>query len=101
MLTVGKKLGPFEIEKELGAGAMRAFYRPRNRVTCCRPAITVTFCGRRTKQTAIARIERELDVLKQLKHRNIVRLKTSRSYRTAPSYVMEYVEGEPLESLLR
>jgi serine/threonine-protein kinase len=101
MLTVGKKLGPFDIEKELGSGAMGSVYRARNRETGECVAIKVIAPGLGANETALARFEREMDVLKQLKHPNIVRLRATGSYKKTPFYVMEYVEGESLDRLLR
>jgi serine/threonine-protein kinase len=100
MLTIGKKFGPYEIDKVLGSGAMGSVYRARHLETGEKVAIKVMAPGLGASETALARFEREMDVLKQLRHPNIVRLKATGSYKKAPFYVMEYIEGESLDRML-
>ena len=72
-MLVGQHVGPFDVEKELGSGAMGAVYRARYRKTGQRVALKVMAPGLGDNETALARFEREAAILKQLNHPNIVR----------------------------
>lgn len=96
----GVKVGPFVIEKELGAGAMGTVYRAVHVEARQRVAIKVMAPGVGTSETAHERFKRETSILKQLKHPNIVRLLAIGRYHNAPFYAMEYVEGESLDKVL-
>jgi serine/threonine-protein kinase len=100
-MQAGQRVGPFEIEKQLGSGAMGAVYRAKYRKTGKRVAIKVMLAGMGGNETALARFEREWEVLKQLKHRNIVQFYIAHQFQGAPYYAMEYIEGEPLDQVLR
>lgn len=101
MLTIGKKFGPYEIDRELGSGSMGAVYRARHLQTGELVAIKVMAPGLGTNEIALARFEREMDVLKQLRHPHIVRLIATGRYKKAPFYVMEYIRGESLDRILQ
>ena len=73
-MLVGKALGPFLIESELGTGAMGTVYRATRQDTGKVVAIKVIALGLLGNEKAVERFEREGDILKQLKHPNIVRL---------------------------
>src|SRR5262245_54491024 len=100
-MAVGHQIGPFAIEKELGSGAMGAVYLARYTKTGLRVAIKVVSPALGQNRTALARFEREADILKQLKHPNIVRLYATGRYHGAPYYAMEYVDGESLDQVMQ
>ncbi len=100
-MKVGERVGPFDIEKRLGSGAMGSVYRARYRKTGQRVAIKVMAAGLHEDATSMARFEREAEVLKQLNHPNIVRFYVASHFQEAPYYAMEYVEGEPLDQVLQ
>jgi eukaryotic-like serine/threonine-protein kinase len=95
----GQKVGPFQIESELGSGAMGQVYLARYIKTGQKVAIKVMAAGLRNA-TASARFQREAEVLQQLEHPNIVRFYVVAEFEGAPYYAMEFVEGEPLDRLL-
>src|SRR3954453_13596013 len=100
-MLVGQQLGPFLIEKELGAGAMGAVYRGKYLKTGQLVAVKVMAPGLGTSSnSASARFEREAKILKQLNHPNIVRLFGVGKYHGTPYYAMEYIQGESLDRLM-
>jgi serine/threonine-protein kinase len=99
-MLVGKEIGPFLVERELGCGAMGTVYRATYRDTGQRVALKFIAIGLLGNETAIKRFERESNILKQLRHPNIVRLIAHGRYQKTPFIVMEYVEGEPLDRAL-
>src|SRR5262249_5426982 len=99
-MLLGQKLGDFEIEGELGAGAMGMVYRARYVKNNATVAIKIISGGHDTNPNSVARFERETAILKKLSHPNIVRLYASGRWRNTPFYVMEYVAGETLEARL-
>jgi serine/threonine-protein kinase len=99
-MRAGERVGPFDIEKELGSGAMGAVYRARYRKTGQRVAIKIMAPGLGVNRTALARFEREAEVLKQFNHPNIVRFYAASQHEGSPYYAMEYIEGETLDAVL-
>src|SRR5258708_23206189 len=99
-MQIGEKVGPFDIENQLGSGAMGAVYRAKYRKTGKPVAIKVMLGGMGSNATALARFEREWEVLKQFNHPNIVQFYIANRYQGAPYYAMEYIEGEALDEVL-
>ncbi|QEL18260.1 serine/threonine protein kinase [Limnoglobus roseus] len=104
-MFVGQKFGPFEIDKELGSGAMGSVYRAKftHEGKVSRVAIKVVALGLLGNESAMARFEREANILKQLRHPHIVRLvATGRLGKSQPTpfIAMEFVEGESLDHIL-
>jgi tRNA A-37 threonylcarbamoyl transferase component Bud32 len=99
-MLVGKEIGPFLIEKELGSGAMGTVYRALIKETGQRVAFKIIGLSQLGNETAVARFEREAKILKQLKHPNITRLIATGHYQKTPFIAMELVEGESLDRVL-
>jgi serine/threonine protein kinase len=99
-MLVGQRVGPFDIERELGCGAMGSVYLARYRKNGTKVAIKVMAQGLGGNTTAQARFEREADMLKQLNHPNIVRFYVASHFQGSPYYAMEYIEGEGLDKVL-
>src|SRR2546428_13309661 len=99
-MQVGQKIGPFDIEKKIGSGAMGSVYLARYRKTGQRVAIKMMLMGMADNDVSLARFEREAEVLKQLDHQNIVRFYIASQFQGTPYYAMEYVEGEALDQAL-
>ena len=100
-MLAGQKIGPFEIEKELGSGAMGSVYRARYTEDDRLVALKVIAFGLAGSETALARFEREAEILKQLKHPNIVRRFATGRWRGTPFFAMEYIEGGSLAQRMR
>jgi serine/threonine-protein kinase len=99
-MLVGKDIGPFHVEDELGTGAMGTVYRAVRRDTGQIVAIKMIAFGLLGNETAVERFEREGEILKQLKHPNIVRFIGTGSRKKTPFLIMEYVKGESLDRIL-
>ena len=100
-MLVGKAFGPFKIDKELGSGAMGTVYRGRFTKTGQVMAIKVMSAGiGSTNAAAQDRFEREITILKQLNHANIVRFYGAGKQQGARYFAMEYIEGESLDRVM-
>ena len=89
-LTVGEKLGPYEIIAPIGAGGMGEVYRARDSRLNRDVAIKVS------AERFAERFEREARAVAALNHPNICSL-----YDVGPNYlVMELIEGKPLKGPL-
>jgi serine/threonine-protein kinase len=102
-MLVGQQIGPFEIEKELGSGAMGTVYRAKfhkDGEKVIPIALKVIALGLLGNESAMARFEREANILKQLRHPNIVKLEATGHYRKTPFIAMEFVDGEALDRAL-
>jgi serine/threonine-protein kinase len=95
----GQQVGPFTVEKVIGSGAMGSVYLARYK-NGQRVALKFMSAGLGANPRALARFEREAEILKQLRHPNIVRLFGHGKHHRTPYYAMEYVEGETLEDVL-
>ena len=99
-MLVGQQIGPFKIERELGAGAMGAVYRGTYAKTGKKVAVKVMLPGAAENEQAQRRFEREAAILKQLGHRNIVKFYGAGVHQGMRYYAMEYVEGESLDRVM-
>ncbi|WP_437201941.1 protein kinase domain-containing protein [Planctomicrobium sp. SH664] len=91
---------PFEILDQIGEGGMGVVYRARYVVNGRNVALKM-LPGDVTDKTALARFERELDVLKTLRHPNIVRCFGGVCEDKRRFYAMELVEGGNLDEKLQ
>src|SRR5262245_46670311 len=99
-MQAGQELGPFKIQKELGAGAMGAVYLGTYTKTGQRVDIKVMAPGLSANEHASKRIEREAAILKQFNHPNIVRLFGIGKFQGTRYYAMEFIQGESLDKIL-
>jgi serine/threonine-protein kinase len=99
-MLIGKELGPYLVDKELGSGAMGTVFRAKNRKTGERVAIKLMSMALGTNDAAIKRFKREVDIIKQLDHPNIVKYINSGRYHKSPFIIMEFIEGESLDHIL-
>jgi predicted Ser/Thr protein kinase len=89
-LAPGTELGPYRIEKLIGAGGMGRVYRARD------TRLNRTVAIKISKQGFDERFEREARAVAALNHSHICQL-----YDIGPNYlVMEFVEGAPLNGPL-
>lgn len=98
--SASRWIWPFELIEQIGEGGMGVVYRARYVVNNREVALKM-LPGDVTDKVALARFERELEVLKNLKHPNIVRCFGGVSEDKQRFYAMELVEGGSLEDELQ
>ncbi|HLN30862.1 MAG TPA: protein kinase [Gemmataceae bacterium] len=97
---IGARLGNWVIEKEVGRGGMGRVYLAREDPSGKPAAIKVLAADLAQEPGFLQRFEREIEVLRDLDHPNIVHFYESGSQNGVHYYVMEYLEGENFEQLL-
>lgn len=93
------KIGAYEVVRKLGEGSMGKVYLVNKAGSRDYYALKVLTQGR-GYETRYHRFQREIRSLSMLDHPNIVRVYDSGTMNNIPYYVMEYIEGETLSSLL-
>lgn len=91
---------PFELEEQIGKGGMGVVYRARYVKNDRKVALKLLPKEIAANRVVVARFEREMEILKELKHPNIVNCfggTTEGDYRF---YAMELIEGGTMDSLL-
>src|SRR5271169_7077089 len=100
-ITSGAKLGPYEIVSPLGAGGMGEVYRARDTRLDRTVAIKILPGHLSSNPEAKQRFEREARTISSLNHPNICVLHDVGSQDGTSYLVMEYVDGETLDSRLQ
>ncbi len=100
-LASGTKLGPYEIQSPLGAGGMGEVYRARDTRLDRTVAVKILPSHLSENPEAKQRFEREARAISSLNHPNICVLHDVGSQDGTSFLVMEYLQGESLESRLR
>lgn len=90
---------PFELIEKVGEGGMGVVYRARYVVNDKHFAVKL-LPSDVSDETILARFQRELEILKKLKHPNIVRCFGGETKTKRQFYAMELVDGGTLEQLL-
>ena len=98
--TSGTKLGPYEIESPLGAGGMGEVYRARDTRLDRTVAVKILPAHLSDNPEAKQRFEREARVISSLNHPHICVLHDVGTQDGIAYLVMEYVQGESLDSRL-
>jgi len=100
MLTVGTKLGPYEIEAQAGAGGMGEVYRAKDTRLDRTVAIKVLSVQIASNADLRQRFDREAKAISSLNHPNICTLHDVGSQDGVDFLVMEYLDGETLAARL-
>jgi serine/threonine protein kinase len=95
-LTLGTKLGPYQIESLLGAGGMGEVYRARDTRLNRTVALKILTQGLSDKPEVRQRFEREARAVSSLSHPHICVLYDIGNQDGIEYLVMEYLEGETL-----
>lgn len=91
----------YEITREIHRGGQGVVYQALQHSTQKKVAIKVMHGGVFASATDRARIEREVRILANLNHPNIVKVYDSGEVQGAYYYVMDYISGHSLDSYIR
>jgi eukaryotic-like serine/threonine-protein kinase len=100
-LEAGQEVGEYQIESKLGQGAFGTVYKANHPLIGKVVAIKVLATKLSVDPEMVSRFIAEARAVNQIRHRNIIdifsfgKLADGRQY-----YVMEYVDGEPLDALI-
>ncbi|MCS7070583.1 MAG: protein kinase, partial [Anaerolinea sp.] len=98
---IGKRIGGYEIRDVLGRGGMATVYRAyqvsMNRLV----AIKILPRQFLNDDTYLQRFEREVQIVSQLEHRNIVPVHDYGEFEGQPYIVMRYMPGGSVDDLVR
>jgi serine/threonine protein kinase/Tol biopolymer transport system component len=100
-LTIGTRLGPYEVVAAIGAGGMGEIYRAKDTRLNRDVAIKVlptSFSGEADRR---ARFEREAQAVAALSHPNVIAIFDTGLHEQQIYVVMELLEGETLRERLR
>jgi len=97
---IGKRLGKWVIQKELGRGGMGCVYLALEQDSDRQAALKVLAADLAQDAGFLSRFQREIETLHTLDHPNIVHLYESGHENGHYYYVMEYVAGQSLQDLL-
>ena len=95
-LTIGTRLGPYEIATHIGAGGMGEVYRATDTRLKREVAIKVLPTSLAADPDRLARFQREAEVLASLNHPNIAAIYGLEESGDTRALVMELVEGATL-----
>ncbi len=101
---IGARIGPWILDKELGRGGMGCVYLAHCTAGAgdkpVQAAVKVLAPELAVDSGFLARFQREIDILRQLDHPNIVRFLESGQQEGQHYLVMEYVPGPSFDTLL-
>ncbi|MGH7127120.1 MAG: serine/threonine protein kinase, partial [Planctomycetaceae bacterium] len=99
--TAKRRMGPFQLEKQLGIGGMGIVYLAIYAETGRNVAVKVLSPQMTANATLVRRFEREMEILKKLRHPHIVRYYGGGKSGGQHYYAMELMEAGSLEEVLR
>ncbi|MBK9410165.1 MAG: serine/threonine protein kinase [Gemmatimonadetes bacterium] len=99
-LPMHSSIGPYRVIDHVGAGGMGTVYRVSHRATG-KVAAAKVMTGGGTTPRALERFRNEARILQALSHPSIAAMYEFLEVNGAPCLVMEYVDGDTLEQLIR
>lgn len=96
----GQSLGGYQLDEEIGRGSMGIVYRGKQIALGREVAIKVLSRSLASDVSYVARFIREAQIIAGLNHPNIVQIFDAGQQRNLLYFVMEYVQGPTLASLL-
>lgn len=99
--TPQRRIGPFVLAEEIGVGGMGVVYRATYEKNGAEVAVKVLAPDLVADPKVEKRFIRETDILKKLRHPNIIRLFGAGSSKTQRFYAMELIEGGTLDTVLK
>jgi serine/threonine-protein kinase len=100
-IKCGDAVGDYKVMNFAGAGGMGAVYEIEHAITKRVEAMKVLPTGVGSSPEDVQRFEREIEVQARLHHPNIVALYNAVRDDHSIALIMEYVEGESLERMLK
>lgn len=99
---LGKTIHHYRIEGLVGEGGMGSVYVGVHETTLQKVAIKILYnINPQNNQERAKRFAREASILAKLEHPNIVKVRDFVEDETGRYIIMEYVEGKPVDDLLR
>ena len=96
-----RRIGSFEIEKQLGVGGMGIVYLATYLKTGDKVALKILSPSLVADKKVLSRFEREMEILQKLRHKYIVRYYWGGTIKGQPLYAMEIMDGGSLEDWLQ
>jgi len=96
-----RKIGPFILGKQIGAGGMGVVYKATYEETGKEVALKVLPPGLAGDVKLLRRFEREIVILKKLVHPNIVKYYGGGTHQGQRWYAMEFIDGGSLQDVLK
>lgn len=96
-----RQIGPFLVDRQLGAGGMGIVYLATHTPTGKRVALKVLTPALSSDVKLLKRFEREIDILKRMSHPNIVRYYGGGTQDNQRYYAMEFIDGGSLQDILK
>ncbi|MCO5171699.1 MAG: serine/threonine-protein kinase [Planctomycetes bacterium] len=93
-----RRIGPYEVVRELGRGGMGVVYEVTDPALPRRLALKLILD--RADPDALARFKREVELLARVRHPNVVAVHAVGRAPEGPYVLMDLVEGEPLSRLV-
>lgn len=97
---IHRMLGPFLIEKRLGVGGMGVVYKATYNKNGADVALKVMPLSLTVNKLLVSRFQREMAILKKLKHPRIVQFYGGGEQNGQHFYAMEFIDGGSLADLL-
>jgi serine/threonine-protein kinase len=95
------RIGPYEVVSEIARGGMGVVYRARRGPGGAPVALKVLSPQSATTEQHRARLQREVEALRQVEHPGVVRLLEADASAAQPWLALELIEGESLGERLR
>ncbi len=97
---IGKTIGGYEVLSQIGKGGMATVYLARQTSMNRSVALKMLPRDMMKDDSYLARFRREVDIVAQLEHRNIVPVYDHDTYEGQPYIAMRYMKAGSLDSLL-
>ena len=96
-----RKIGPFEVERQIGIGGMGIVYSAIYPENGRKVALKVLSPGLTMDRKLVKRFEREIEILKRMDHPNIVKYYGGGLDQGQRYYAMEFIDGGSLQDKLK
>jgi eukaryotic-like serine/threonine-protein kinase len=97
----GRRIGKYEIERELGRGGMGVVFLARDCDMDRRVALKMILSGDITSSESLYRFQSEVRASAQLDHEGIVRVFDSGEFNGLPYLAMQFIDGPSLAEVLK